>query len=152
MELKRNTRDYCWVPTVMFLFSLWCFECFSFWNGNSEAFFWFMRVSRAYLSETCRFWYLIEPIAKLFWAIVIVLGQMRLLLATYGFAFYIVNLWKEITLYGHQTVFKVHMMKVQNKYFCNSGFSFYCVLICSDTFYTICQVDAYPLCGQELKL
>lgn len=40
----------------------------------------------------------------LFWAIVVVLGQMRLLLATYGFALYIVNLWGEITLYGHQSL------------------------------------------------
>lgn len=89
----------------MFLFSLWCFECFWFRNGNSEAFFWFIKASRAYLSEISGFWYLTELIAKLFWAIVIVLGQVRLLLTTYGFAVWIVNLWGEITSYGHQTVF-----------------------------------------------
>lgn len=90
----------------------------------------------------------------LFWAIVVVLGQMRLLLATYGFALYIVNLWGKITLYGHQSVFKAPMVEVLvgSKCFCNSGFSFNCVLIYSDVFYTICQVDTYPLCGQELKL
>lgn len=41
---------------------------------------------------------------------------------------------------------------VGSKCFCNSGFSFNCVLIYSDVFCTICQVDTYPFCGEELKL
>ena len=74
----------------------------------------------------------------------IVLGQMRLLLATYGFALYIGNLWGENNSYGHQTGFKVHMVKVLvgSRCFCNSGFSFNCVLIYF-VFYDVCQVDIY---------